>query len=234
MRPIALNLIAIAIFGTVLSSLVGPWLHLSPVIPATVAAGVLVIATIDTLGLEGRGGNVLLDWLTEITGGEVYRERVIHHEAGHFLVAHLLEIPISGYALSTWEALRQGQPGQGGVMFDTSALTAELSRGTLKPQTLDRYCTVWMAGIAAEKLVFGDAQGGQDDRQKFAILGQQFDQPLQDVRLKQRWAELKARTLLEAHQPAYLALVEALRQRIEPSECLQIIQQHCTTDPEAA
>jgi hypothetical protein len=223
MSQIALNLIAITIFTLVMSSLLGPLVNLSPVVPAIAVFGLLGAATLDTLSWQGRGGTLLLDWLARFS--PEHRERIIRHEAGHFLVAHLLDIPITGYTLSAWEAFRQGQPGLGGVSFDSQELEAELEKGALSVQLVDRYCTVWMAGMAAEKLVYGNAEGGADDRQKLRILWTQLKRPLSECETKERWAALQARSLLEAHQSAYEELVAAMTQAESVAKCREVVEQ---------
>ncbi|MBD0266693.1 MAG: ATP-dependent Zn protease [Cyanobacteria bacterium Co-bin8] len=226
MRDSTLNLIAISVFSFTMLSLLGPMLSLSPAVPAVAVAGLLGLATLDQLGLEGRMGNIVVDWAAW-TSAE-HRQRVLRHEAGHFLVASLLEIPVVGYTLNTWEAWKQGLPGQGGVVFDTAALEQTFAQGQIPATMVDRYCRVWMAGIAAEQITYGDAQGGFDDRQKFAQLWQQMDRPAAEAQLKQRWAVLQAKTLLQANQAAFEQLVEAMDQRQPVAVCQQIIQQHGT------
>lgn len=217
MSQTSLNLIAITIFLLTMSSLLGPLLHWSPAIPAIAAVGLLGAATLDTLKFEGKGGSLLVDWLSG-TSTE-HRQRVLHHEAGHFLTAYLLDIPVAGYTLSAWEAFRQGLPGQGGVIFETGELDAEMAKGQLSAQLLNRYSLVWMAGIAAETLVYGSATGGQDDRQKFRILWQQLQRPLQECDARERWSALQARTLLERHEAAYHALVQCMAERASVEDC---------------
>ncbi|NES03083.1 MAG: ATP-dependent Zn protease [Okeania sp. SIO2F4] len=223
MKQTSLNIIAIGIFVLTMSALLGPIFNVSPLIPAIATFSVLVLATIDTLGWQGQGGMIIVD-LVEGTSSE-RRDRIICHEAGHFLVAYLLEIPVSGYALSAWEAFRQGQSAQGGVRFDDQKLAAQLQKGIISDQLVDRYCTVWMAGIAAEDLVYGNAEGGAEDRAKITAILTQLKRP-GESKLKQSWASLQARSLLENHQSAYKALVEAMTERASVSDCYQAIHQH--------
>lgn len=225
MSQTSLNLIAISIFVMTLSSLLGPLFNLSPTVPAIATFTLLGLATVDSLSLQGKGSNLLLDWLGNFSPS--YRVQIIQHEAGHFLAAHLLEIPVTGYTLTAWEALKQQQSGQGGVSFDDQELGSQLERGTLSSQLLDRYCTIWMAGVAAETLVYGSAEGGIDDRQKMrtVLTSLKFSVSAQEQKL--RWAELQARTLLQRNWDAYEALVGAMQKRAAVSECCQIIQQHC-------
>lgn len=227
MSQTSLNLIAISIFVITLSSLLGPLFDLSPTVPAIATFSLLGLATLDSFSWQGKGGTLLLDWLGSFS--PQHRDRIVHHEAGHFLVAHLLEIPVIGYTLSAWEALKQQQLGQGGVSFDDQELASQLKQGIIKAQMLDQYCTIWMAGVAAETLAYGNAEGGADDRQKLrtvlADLG--LSAPTQEQ--KQRWAALQARTLLQANWSAYKALVGVMQQRADVSECCLLIKQHCQT-----
>ena len=221
--PVTLNLVAIAIFTVTMTSLLGGLIGIPPAVPALITAGLLGTATVDSFALEGRGGTLLVDWFAQFS--DDHRQRIVHHEAGHFLVAHLLNIPITGYTLSAWEAFRSGQPGRGGVSFDTQELDAQLKQGQLAAQQVETYCTIWMAGIAAEQMTYGNAEGGSDDRQKLRLLWQQFQRPQAECEVKARWSLLKAKTLLETHKDTYEHLVQAMTKRRSVEECLAIAAQ---------
>lgn len=220
MRQTALNLTAIGIFTITFSILLGPLLRIPPAVPAAVTFGILGLATIDTLGWQSRGVTLLLDTLSPAE----HRERVVRHEAGHFLAAYFLGIPITGYTLTAWEALKQGQPGLGGVNFDTSSLSVRSLPNPELRLTVDRFCTVWMAGIAAEIFKYGRSEGGGEDRQKIKealnLLGSS-----QSYQHKESWALLQAKSLIEKHQESYLALVEAMEKRDSVEECCRAIQE---------
>ncbi len=222
MGQLTLNLVAITIFLVTLGMLVGPLVQLPQIVPVVAIAAILSIATLDQTSFNGTLGNLLINGLNRLSGDE--RERVLHHEAGHFLVAYLLDISVTDYTLSAWDAWRKGLPGLGGVQFDMADLEATLKTGQLPAQTLNRYCTVWMAGIAAEQLVYGQAQGGYDDRQKFSILWQQLQRPIQEGQTRQRWAVLQAKTLLEKHQETYESLVTAMAENVPVADCLALLQ----------
>lgn len=221
MSQLSLNLVAIAIFTVTMTSLLGPLVHLSPVVPALVTAAALGLATIDNLSWQGQGAALLLDWIASFS--PEHRDRVIHHEAGHFLVAHHLGIPVIDYTLTAWDAFKKGYPGQAGVRFDVSELENELEQGTLSAQLIDRYCTIWMAGIAAESLTYESVEGGLDDRLKLQGVLAQLGLPEADRQQKERLALLRAKTILQEQRPAYDGLVTALQQHLAVEACTNSI-----------
>ncbi len=218
----ALNLTAIAIFLMMLSVLVGPFLQLSPLIPAIATATVLGVVTWDQVSWQGRAGNLLMG----LFASKERQQRILHHEAGHFLAAYYLGIPVKGYTLSAWETFQQGKPGLGGVEFDTEDLKNRLQQQWQDvPLILERFATVWMAGIAAEKLVYGKAEGGADDRQQLKTAFALTHLPTTSYQQKERWALLQAENLLVNHRPEYDALVQAMSQRLPVADCYQKIQE---------
>ncbi|MDF0553688.1 ATP-dependent Zn protease [Kamptonema sp. UHCC 0994] len=224
MRQTSLNAIAIAIFAVTISTLLGPALNLPQAVPAIATFCLLGLAAFDTFQLQGQGTAILSDLLA---GNSDERGiRILRHEAGHFLVAYLLEIPVSGYALNAWEAFKQGQTAQGGVRFEDQELATKMQKGTFSVQLLDRYFTVWMAGIAAENLVYGNAEGGAEDRDKIRLILSQLRRPASEFKQKENRALLQARNLIENHKLAYEALVEAMKKREAVAECYRVIQQN--------
>ncbi len=221
MSQTALNLVAISIFLMTFSVLLGPLIHLSPAVPALATFAILGIATFDNFSLQGQGGTIILDWIAGFS--PQYRDRIIYHEAGHFLIAHLLDIPVTGYTLSAWEAWKQGQPGQGGVSFDDGELATQLERGTISAQIIDRYCTMWMAGIVAETLVFDHAEGGADDQSKLARVLAGLGFSAADSQQKQRFHLLQAKNLLQENWSSYEALVKSMQQRASVTACQRVI-----------
>nr|WP_238718449.1 hypothetical protein [Petrachloros mirabilis] len=215
-----INVIALFMGLMTFSVLLGPALHLSPLWPTGVIVVSLSLVTLDTARWNAQGTTLLLDWWAQ--RWPQHRQRVLHHEAGHFLVAYLLDIPITGYALSAWETWRQGLPGQGGVWLDEPAAIASLS-----PSQVEHYCTVWMAGQVAEALVYGTAEGGKDDQaQAWALLTQRGVDPQSQVQQATR----RARELLRSHWSAYQALIAAMGERASVSDCQTCIQHAILSD----
>ncbi|BAZ87153.1 ATP-dependent Zn protease [Dolichospermum compactum] len=221
MSQTAINLVAISVFLMTFSTLLGPLIHLSPTIPALATVTFLGIATLDNFSFQGKGGTIFLDFLARFS--PEYKERILHHEAGHLLVAHLLEIPITGYTLSAWEAWKQGQTGQGGVSIDE--LTTQIEKCEISPQILDRYCTILMAGIAAETLIFDAHQGGNDDKIKLMQFLQVLGVSEDIYQQKQRFHLLQSKNLIQENWESYQALVSAMRERVSVEECKKVIRE---------
>ncbi|MBD2132494.1 ATP-dependent Zn protease [Sphaerospermopsis sp. FACHB-1094] len=226
MNQTAINLIAISVFLMTLSTLLGPLINLSPTIPALTIIGFLGIATLDNFSFQGKGGTIVLDWLARFS--PTYKERILHHEAGHFLVAHLLGISVTGYTLSAWEAWKIGQPGQGGIILEDNEIAQQLERGKIGVSMVERYCNIWMAGIAAEMLVFKSAEGGGDDKAKLnqflTALG--FEERIFEQ--KQRFHLLQAKNLIQENWDSYQSLVEAMRKGVAVEECKKVIGEIAT------
>ncbi|WP_019502731.1 hypothetical protein [Pseudanabaena sp. PCC 6802] len=203
-----LTLLAIAIFTLSMSVLIGPAIGLSPLIPTTLTAVLLGLYGIYASGWGGQGRSILMAWWQEASPQQ--RDRLLHHEAGHFLAAYLLGIKIVGYNLSPIAAAKQGQLGAIGVEVDVDRVM---------PDRLERYCTVWMAGIAAEEYIYQDAKGGAEDIRQLRNATAHLPNP----ELHQRWALLRARTLIAEHQEAYQALVLQMQQNATVENCYAAI-----------
>lgn len=216
-----LNLMAIAVFLMTLSAFFLPILHISPFWPAAATLGLLGLVTVDSLTWESRGLTLLL----ERFAGSDHRQRVLHHEAGHFLVAALLDIPVTDYSLSAWEAWQKGQPGSGGVQFDLAIIQQRLQNPQELALTLERLATVWMAGIAAETLIYGKAEGGESDRQAIRYAFRLAGLPPTVYSQKESWGLLQAKNLLEKQQKCYESLVQAMEKRASVASCHQILEE---------
>ena len=231
----SLNLIAIAIGLFVFSSLVLPVLDLSPYLTASLAFGLLGAIGLDTFLAGGQVTRAVRDRLTGRSPERL--ERVLRHEAGHFFLAHLFEIPIAGYALDAWESLRQGYPGDGGVRFDlessfnqqvqaieTGETRSETSAAaTISRRWVDQAAMVLMAGIAAEELRYERALGGDNDRSQLQSMLRGLKFSPQDGRQRERWAIVQAKATLERYRDAYEALVVAMNDRASVADCQQAI-----------
>lgn len=127
---------------------------------------------------------------------------------------------MTSYTLTAWDALRQGQGGQGGVCVETPASFSE----EMALEQVERYCTVWMAGGVAEALVFDAAAGGKDDLRQ---LRQALSQLQMNVPFHERQAGMRARQMIRSNWDAYEALVQAMSSRKSVADCYQILEQNC-------
>jgi hypothetical protein len=213
-KQISLNLVAICIFGMTISSLVTPLINVPSTIPIAIIAAIIAGTTLDNFFLNSTIATLIVDAIAGTK--DAHRQRIVHHEAGHFLVAYLLDIPITGYTLSAWESLRQGRSAQGGVMFAPP-------QADISSRLLEQYCTVWMAGIAAEKLVYDRSEGGGEDRQKLRGVLFVAGKQQQEIVRQENAATLQAKTLIQTNWDAYQALVTAMHDRVPVAACCQQI-----------
>lgn len=219
MSEAAIARIAIAIFALVVSTVINGWLTLG------VTVGVVIIL-VDQIGWGGRGSN-LVGALLEARSPE-YRERVLHHEAGHLLAACVLNIPIVDYVLDPWLAFRRGYPGYGGVQLDLGPWQTWLEQQQIGESDLERYGVFWAAGGVAEHQFCGEAQGDRSDQrqiaQLLALLRTRFGEGL-DLKHWQSRFKLGAEELLHTYPEAYDLVVERMRQRVSAQECLAEVKQ---------
>jgi hypothetical protein len=213
-KQISFNLIAICVFAMTISSLVIPIFNISSTVPILTIFAIVVVTTIDGFFLQSTVANLVLD--TIASTNPAYRQRIIEHEAGHFLVAYLLGIPITGYTLSAWESFLQGRSAQGGVMFAPPP-------PDISSQLLQQYCTVWMAGIAAEKSIYNQAEGGSEDHQKLRGVLYLAGKQQQEIVNQENLATIQAKDLIKDHWAAYQALVTAMSNRASVADCCQAI-----------
>ena len=219
MQQTGLNIIAIGIFTITLSVLLGPIFNISPLIPSLTTLAIMGFVTIDTLTWQNQGTNIILGFFASAEE----RERIVHHEAGHFLAAYLFNIPVNSYTLTPWEAWKAEQLGYGGIVLETDFLTQKAENLQKFNLTLDRLCIFLMAGIAAENFIYDHNQGGDEDKQKLAQALSYFGCHQSLYQQKQRWAILQATNLIAKNQSSYEALVIAMKQRKSVEECNQIL-----------
>ncbi|KAG6470178.1 uncharacterized protein LOC122032182 isoform X1 [Zingiber officinale] len=169
-------------------------------------AAILVLGMLDAVFLGGSGfAQVQCFW-------PPYKRRVLVHEAGHLLTAYLMGCPIRGVILDPIVAMHMGIQGQAGTQFWDEKLDNELAEGRLSSPAFDRYCMVLFAGIAAEALVYGEAEGGENDENLFRSLCVLLRPPLSvsEMSNRARWSVMQSYNLLKRHKKAHKAAVQAL------------------------
>ncbi len=156
-----------------------------------------------------------------------YRERVLRHEAAHFLVGYLLGVPVVGYSLDLGKE-------------HTDFLEARLERKIIGAQRLtddeiDALAVVAMAGVAAEAMAFPDVVGQTADLVDLQRAMNRAAVPLAPTTQQNitRWAVWQAAVLLRAHPGAYDALREAMARRASVAECIALVEKAAAADKAA-
>lgn len=156
-----------------------------------------------------------------------YKQKVIRHEAAHFLVAYLLGCPIESCILSAWDAMVDPRfVGQAGTLFFDPAFSLQVSSGRIPRSTLDRYSMIVMAGIAGEALEYGKAEGGSSDEMAIIELLTSTNPPwsLERVRDQARWGVVQSALLLKEHHEAFEQLIRTLENGGGLGDCILSIE----------
>ena len=191
----------LAVLLVSLVAVVGPLVGLSPWIISLFAALALGALTLDAARYGGRGGHVLAEALP---GGEARLRRIAIHEAGHHLVATVEGLPVRRVLVGSLACLRAGLGSGGSTEFEPPASVR------LPAEELRRWSRVLQAGMVAEQVIYGDSQGGADDR---ALLGRLWGLSGLDVdtaQREQRRARREVEQALRSQQPALEAEAERL------------------------
>lgn len=203
-----------------------------------------------------------------------YRQRMIQHEAGHFLMGHLLGWPIKGYAANAvknaveffpfadsgkgLERARQlgfspsparvdddddddretsnvpffSGDGRGGSDPSPTQLAVDNQPESTWPyrgfstDDLDRLAVISVAGVCAEILAFGNAEGGVADLNQLRQIFASAEVPLseREVDNRIRFALAFALTQLRRHLGALDALVAVMERGGTVEECIVCIE----------
>ncbi|CAJ2659166.1 unnamed protein product [Trifolium pratense] len=126
--------------------------------------------------------------------------------------AYLMGCPIRGVILDPIVAMQMGIQGQAGTQFWDEKVASDLAEGRLDGSAFDRYCMVLFAGIAAEALIYGEAEGGENDENLFRNVCLLLEPPLSVAEMSNqaRWSVMQSYNLLKWHKAAHRAAVKAL------------------------
>ncbi|CAN4079591.1 unnamed protein product [Withania somnifera] len=206
-------------------------LDLSPQQILFVSLGLLFLWTLDSVSFNGGVGVLVLDTIGH-TFSQKYHNRVIQHEAGHFLIAYLLGILPKGYTLTSLDALKkQGSLNiQAGTALVDFEFLEEVNSGKVTATMLNRLSCIALAGVATEYLLFGYAEGGLSDINQLDGLLKSlgFSQKKADSQV--RWAVLNTIVILRRHEKARAKLAEAMTQGKSVGACIETIEKSISDD----
>ncbi|KAG2278598.1 hypothetical protein Bca4012_041084 [Brassica carinata] len=190
-----------------------------------ISLGLLFLWTLDLVSFNGGIGSLVLDTIGH-TFSQRYHNRVVQHEAGHFLVAYLVGIVPRGYTLSSLEALqKEGSLNiQAGSAFVDFEFLEEVNAGKVSATMLSRFSCIALAGVATEYLLYGYAEGGLDDISKLDGLVKSLGFTQKKADSQVRWSVLNTILLLRRHEVARSKLAEAMSKGESVGSCIQIIE----------
>ncbi|KAK1423688.1 hypothetical protein QVD17_18996 [Tagetes erecta] len=192
-----------------------------------ISLGVFFIWTLDSVAFAGGFSSLVLDTIGHNVS-QKYHNRVIQHEAGHFLIAYLLGILPKGYTLSSLEAFqREGSLNvQAGTVFVDFEFTEQISAGRVTATMLNKFSCIALAGVATEYLLYGYAEGGLADVNTLdgllSSLG--FTQKKADSQV--RWAVLNTILILRRHEQARTLLAKAMSEGKSVGSCIDVIEKN--------
>ncbi|MQM16038.1 hypothetical protein Taro_048991 [Colocasia esculenta] len=120
---------------------------------------------------------------------------------------------------------------EAGTQFWDETLENELAEGHLSGTAFDRYCMVLFAGMAAEALVYGEAEGGENDENLFRSVCVLLQPPMSIAQManQARWSLLQSYNLLKWHRQAHRAAVKALESGYSLSTVIRRIEEAIST-----
>ncbi|KAL2480115.1 hypothetical protein Adt_33081 [Abeliophyllum distichum] len=187
--------------------------------------GLLFLWTLDAVYSNGGVSFLVLDTIGHSIS-QKYHNRVVQHEAGHFLIAYLLGILPRGYTLTSLEALKkEGSLNvQAGTAFVDFEFLEEVSKGKVSATTLNRFTCIALAGVATEYLTFGYAEGGLADINTLDRLLKSLGFTQKKVDSQVRWAVLNTILILRRHEKTRVMLADAMSAGRSVGACIDIIE----------
>ncbi|KAL6615195.1 hypothetical protein ACP70R_037465 [Stipagrostis hirtigluma subsp. patula] len=210
---------------------ISPALELSQLQILFIVLGLLSLWSVDFVYFGGGVRNLILDTIGHYIS-QKYHDRVIQHEAGHFLIAYLLGVLPKGYTITSLDTLiKQGSLNvQAGTAFVDYEFVEEIKTGKMSATMLNKFSCIALAGVATEYLLYGIAEGGLADINKLDELlnGVGFTQKKADSQV--RWAVLNTVLMLRRHQKAILQLAEAMSSGKSVGSCIEVIEGNINTE----
>ncbi|PQQ11183.1 uncharacterized protein Pyn_13954 [Prunus yedoensis var. nudiflora] len=190
-----------------------------------ISLGLLFLWTLDAVSFNGGVSSLVIDTIGH-TFSQKYHNRVIQHEAGHFLIAYLVGVLPKGYTLSSLEALKkEGSLNvQAGTAFVDFEFVEEVNAGKLSATTLNRFACVALAGVAAEYILYGYAEGGLADINQLDSLYRSLGFTQKKTDSQVRWSVLNTVLILRRHEVVRAKLAEAMSEGKSVGSCIDVIE----------
>lgn len=173
------------------------------------------------VGIGSTSPGIIAAAIVAVRGSEsdkVKREdRILRHEAAHFLCGYLCGLPIKQYSITDGfpcvEFFPSGEEDAGKREFNAEEIAA--------------LSIVALSGSVAEVMEFEQARGGENDllelnnmfRRSKEFIGAQKQQDLT------RWGALASYQLLKANAKIYERLVGAFKKQKTVAECIAVIEE---------
>ncbi|MCL7026004.1 hypothetical protein MKW94_017140 [Papaver nudicaule] len=186
------------------------------------SVGLLFLATVDSVTFSGGFSSLVIDTIGHAVS-QKYRNRVVQHEAGHFLIAYLVGILPKGYTLTSLEAFKK--EGSLNVQAGTAFVDIEF-----REEMLDRFSCIALAGVATEYLLYGYSEGGLSDIYQLDSLLKSLGFTQKKADSQVRWAVLNTILLLRRHEKVRSKVAEAMSSRKSVAFCIDTIENAINPD----
>ena len=146
-------------------------------------------------------------------------DRILYHEAGHFLAGYLCGVPVISYDIT-------GDRDAGTeIALDISDQgTLAENMQALKDRS-GKLLVVSMAGMVSETLRFGDSKGGAEDLLFATEILRLLRVPMEEKEGSLRWAVMKALLLLRINRDALDRVAEYMKTSAPVTACIQAIEE---------
>ena len=145
-------------------------------------------------------------------------ERILYHEAGHFLAGYLCGIPVISYDVT-------------GDRDAGTTIALDISENATVAENLEalrnksgNLLVVSMAGMVAETLRFGDSRGGAEDLLFATEILRLLQVPSIEKEGSLRWAVMKALLLLRINRDALDRVADEMRAAASIASCISTIE----------
>ena len=200
-----------SIAAVALSQLPGDWGFFSAYLVGGVPILVLAIGSVNPGILQ-----FAIDFFSQVFPD--YRERVLRHEAGHFLLGHLMGVPVANYSLII---------GKEHTDLAEAALQKRLITQTLGDTEVNRLSIIALGGATAEAMHFEDVMGQTQDLFDLQRIMNRSASKLgaQQQQNQTRWAAYQAAALLQKYNKEYTSLMEVMQRGGTVDECIRAIEE---------